>query len=101
MTALYDPNSDLFDEIMQSDEIAGILRTVVDDAKEYAESISPVRTGTYRNSFTTSVEVVGDRQEAILANTADYAAVIEVKQRVLGRTVDYLESAGLAEKGDQ
>jgi hypothetical protein len=79
---------------------ASIGQAMVEAAERgqaYAESISPVLTGDYRNSFHVRPAIVGQglnrRAGAILENTSHHAFEVEYTDdfRVLQRTVDEIE----------
>jgi hypothetical protein len=86
-------------EIMNGAAMQAVLLARAEAGKAHAISISPRMTGDYAASFETSVRAHGgpreDRAEAILANTSDHAADVEWRnhggERILGRTVDFLE----------
>lgn len=75
-------------ELMNSPEMVSVMREVAEKGKPFAESISPVgvppddsHPGNYRDSFEVTAQahggVHGDRAEAQLINTSEYAAALE------------------------
>lgn len=75
-------------ELMNSPEMAEVMRQVAEKGKAYAEGIAPVgippedeHPGNYRDSFEVNVQshggLRGDRAAAQIINTSDYAAALE------------------------
>lgn len=87
--AQYRPDRQGMKRLMQSPEIAELCKKAAENAVSYAQGIAPRDTGNYANSFDVETRIVGDRQTAVLYNTAKYATVLEVKHRILGRAVDH------------
>lgn len=85
----YQPNRREMRRLMQSADVARLCEQAAENAKGYAESIAPRDSGEYARSFKVETRIVGDRQTAVLSNTAPYATVLEVKHRVLGRAADH------------
>ncbi|MDT0302902.1 hypothetical protein [Streptomonospora wellingtoniae] len=82
-------------KLMKSKELQALLVRVTESVgRPYAESISPHESGEYRSAFRVSGEVEADRAQARLENTSDHAVPVEIKHRVLARTVDRLEGTG-------
>jgi len=79
--------------LLVSDDMGDAMRTVAQAGMALAISNSPVESGEYKASFDIDVEVQGDRKTAILANTSDHAFAVELRDHVLGRTVDWIERA--------
>lgn len=86
-------------QLMNSAGMVELMRARAEAGKAHAVSISPRDTGHYADSFEVEAHSHGgpakDRAEAILRNTASYAADVEFHNkpgRVLGRTVDFIES---------
>lgn len=102
MTARVVMNYSGLRQIMKSEEMQAVLREVAETAQEFAESISPVKSGEYARSFEVTVTGEGGvlppgaRAEAQLINTSDHAVDVEWRDgfHVLGKTLDYLESTG-------
>ncbi|MCO6011416.1 hypothetical protein NE236_41350 [Actinoallomurus purpureus] len=98
----YQPDIRGTNELMNSPEMLALVTAAAEKGKEHAISISPRRTGTYAGSFRVEANVKGgprhDRAEARLVNDSGHAADVEFKnrggERVLGRTVDYIEEHG-------
>ena len=95
----YDKNIRGLGEIMKSERMAQFLESHAKRGQAFAESIAPVDTGDYVRSFGTSSSTRGtgrraDRAVGYLYNTSDHAAAVEFHNddRVLGRTVDFIES---------
>lgn len=85
----YRPDRQGMRRLMQSPGVAKAMRQAAENAKRYAESIAPRGTGEYAKSFEVETRIVGDRQTAVLYNTAPYATALEVRHRVLGRAGDH------------
>ena len=96
----FDPNSRGIADILMSDDMQKAMMQVAADAKDYAESISPVASGEYRGSFEVHPETFsgprGERKGAILVNTAEHAADVEwgQEQHVLGQTLAKYDDRG-------
>lgn len=85
--------------LMNSPAMVEAMRQRAEAGKGFAVAISPRDTGHYADSFEVSARphggVRGDRAEGRLTNTAVYAMAVEFRNengRVLGRTVDFIES---------
>lgn len=100
----YQPDERGTSELMNSPAMVALMLRAADAAKLFAQSVSPVDTGEYVSSFTTSAHPhggpKGDRAEGILANTSDHAWEVEWRNHdaegaeghhVLGRAVDFIE----------
>lgn len=117
MPSAYRPNSAGFRAIANGPEVRRALAEVAGKGKAFAESVSQEfrDTGEYAQSFAvreTTVEWAGShpgpRAAVELANTAGHAAAVEYgyegrsgepstsAHRVLGRTLEFLESEGRA-----
>lgn len=105
-------NPDFFKKFAVGPEIRGIARSIAEDAKVIAESLSQDfrDTGGYAESFEVDTEVIEwgrkyptERVVGVLKNTAGHAAAVEwgykgradaptetSAHRVLGRTLDML-----------
>lgn len=95
-------NQRAFDAMAVGPDVRSACREVVEKGKAYAESISPVDSGEYRDSFEVREETIRfagkPRATAVLENTAKHSAAVEwgnqatrgQKHRVLGRTLDAL-----------
>lgn len=92
--------------VLVGPDIRESLTAVAELGKEFAETISPRRTGHYAGSFEVHDDTIefsgGPRAAATLINTAGYSAAVEwgykgragdptsSAHRVLGRTLDHL-----------
>lgn len=85
----YVPNRQQMRRLMQSPDMARAMRRAAENAQKHAEGIAPRDTGNYAGSFEVETRVVGDRQTAVLYNTAPYAAALEARLRILGRAADH------------
>ena len=91
-------------ELMTSPEMLAVMVAAAEAGKEFAERVSPRRTGDYAGSFRIETDLRGgpqhNRAEARLVNDSDHAAAVEWLnhggERVLGRTVDVIEGNGAA-----
>lgn len=89
-------------ELMTGPEMVALMAAAAEKGKEYARSISPRRTGDYADSFRVETTAKGgpkhNRAEARLVNDSDHAADVEWRnhggERILGRTVDFVEEHG-------
>lgn len=120
MARNFKPNQAGFRELAVSAGVRRVLAEIAEKGKAYAEAISPYDVtpddeGHYRDSFEVREETVhwsgrwpGPRAAARLQNTAAYAAAVEYgyegraaaprvdAHRVLGRTLEWLESESKA-----
>lgn len=87
---VYRPNHASMRRFMSSRQMADVVRAVAERGRSAAESLAPRDTSRYAASFEVVVRQYGDRQTALLYNTAPYAAVVEARDRVLGRAVDHM-----------
>jgi hypothetical protein len=95
----YVPDRAGTNELMTSPKMLAGMVAAAEKGRAFAESISPRATGEYARSFTIESTRRGgpsrDRAEARLVNTAPHAAAVEWVnnggERVLGRTVDFIE----------
>jgi hypothetical protein len=92
--------------VLVGPDIRGVLATVAEIGRAYAEEIAPRRSGNYVRSFEVRADTIefsgSPRAAATLINTAGYAAAVEwgygrgatdpapKAHRVLGRTLDHL-----------
>lgn len=94
----YVPNRRGVGRLLTSPQMAALMEARARAGLDYAQSIAPEQSGEYKDAFT--VDSVrrggprGDRAEARLVNTADYADDVERRHRVLGQTVDRIENSG-------
>lgn len=78
-------------------DMAKVMLAAAERGAAYAVSIAPTDSGEYADSFTADVEVQGDRQTGVVANTAEHAGWVEwgtsnqAGHHVLARTADYLD----------
>lgn len=83
--------------LMRGPEMQALMKHIAEsEGVPFAESISPHESGEYRGNFsvTTGVSGHGDRAEARIVNSTEYAPQVERKHRVLARTADHLERPG-------
>jgi hypothetical protein len=91
--------------IATSEGMRDALADLIKEAKTYAESISPVRSGDYAKSFKARVVKRGRgrkrRFHAILENTSAHALAVEFRDRngkhphrVMGRTQAHMRAKG-------
>lgn len=93
----YDPSTTNYQGLLTSEAMGQVVETYAADAAAFAASISPVRTGTYRESWGSDLTVMDEpggspRQTGIVANTTEYAAVVEMRHHVAARAADWVES---------
>lgn len=92
-------------ELMNAPEMVALLRDAAESGARHAAEISPYRSADdehYRDAFkvetATHAGPAHDRAEARLVNDSDHATLVEWVDdgghRVLGRTVDYIETHG-------
>ncbi|HEU4567435.1 MAG TPA: HK97 gp10 family phage protein [Marmoricola sp.] len=86
----YRPNHASMRRFMSSRQMADVVRAVAEKGRAAAESLASRDTGRYATSFEVETRQYGDRQTAVLYNTAPYAAVVEARDRVLGRSIDHM-----------
>lgn len=88
MTVRYRANYQGTGELMNGPEMQAVMRQAAEKGKAYAESIAPVgdpredpHPGRYRESFEVTAQAHGgfhgDRAEAQIVNTSEYAAALE------------------------
>lgn len=119
MAGNFNPNHAGIAAILNGEGVRRVLRKVCEKGKSFAESIAPVDMAKrddgvhYKDAFEVRDETIlwrgehpGPRAAARLQNTRPYAAAVEYgyrgrsaaesssAHRVLGRTLDYLESEG-------
>lgn len=87
---VYRPNHASMRRFMSSRQMADVVRAVAERGRSAAESLAPRDTSRYAAAFRVETRQYGDRQTALLYNTAPYAAVVEARDRVLGRAVDHM-----------
>ena len=93
----YEANHRGVAQLLVSDGMADAMKDAALAGQFFAESISPDAppyAAGYVASFDTDVEVQGDRQTGILANTSGHAFAVELRDHVLGRTADWIEGGG-------
>lgn len=90
----YTPDHAGIAKLLVSDDMGDAMRTVAQAGAAFAVGIAPIESGEYKASFDIDVEVQGPnpRQTAILANTSDHAFAVELRDHVLGRTIDLIEA---------
>lgn len=76
---------------MKGTQMQALVRARAEEGARYAEATSPRESGEYATSFRVDSGVGEDRAEATIVNTADYAAQVELRHRVLAQTVDRIE----------
>lgn len=89
-------------ELMNAPEMVALLEAAARRGAQYASGISPRDENEYAESFrvesSTRSGPKHDRAEARIVNDSDHAAAVEWinhgGERVLGRTVDYIENQG-------
>lgn len=85
----YMPNRREMRRLMQSADMARLCEQAAQNAKSYAEGLAPRDSGEYARGFRVETRIVGDRQTAVVRNDTPYAALLEVKHRILGRAADH------------
>lgn len=101
----YEKNIAGVNELMNGPEMVALLARVAESGGKYAAGISPHGTSIgehYADSFRVETSTKSgpkhDRAEARLVNDSDHATAVEYinhgGERVLGRTVDYIETRG-------
>jgi hypothetical protein len=96
MTVRYRPDYAGTRKLMNSPEMVEVMRQVAGKGIAFAQSISPERTGEYKESFEVTSRAHGgvhaDRAEAQIVNTSAHAAHVEWQDgyHVLGRTAEAL-----------
>jgi hypothetical protein len=101
-TVDYRPDIRGTNDLMTSPEMVALMAAAAEKGKGFAKSISPRRTGDYADSFKVETTTKGgpkhNRAEARLVNDSDHAADVEWRnhdgERILGKTVDYVEEHG-------
>jgi hypothetical protein len=104
---VWEPNNKGMRELMQSDLIGDMMYGIAQQGMSHAQSISPYsnspsKAGHYRDSFSvhrTEVEVLNKqgasmRAGAVIVNEAPHVYIVEHNDRVLRRTVNYIENGG-------
>jgi hypothetical protein len=102
LTIDYRPNIRGTNKLMTSPEMVALMAAAAKKGEGYAQSISPRQTGEYAESFRVETTAKGgprhNRAEARLINDSAHAAAVEWQnnggERVLGRTVDFIEQHG-------
>lgn len=94
----FEVDHDGISELARSSAVGDQMVAAAEAAIPYAQSISPVKTGDYRDSFVAvpiDVKVSGEtRAGAALTNTSNHAWAVEWGQgaeHVLARSVDAIE----------
>lgn len=98
----YRPDIAGTNELMNGPEMVAVLRTAAENGAKYAAGISPRRSNVYAESFRVETAVKAgprhDRAEAKLINDSAHAVGVEFVnhggERILGRTVDWIEQHG-------
>ena len=87
------PSSSQWRALKTSGDMQTAMEKSAESALEHAQSIAPVVSGEYRDSFVVEGTIEGDRAVAHLVNDAAYAAEVEWGQQrhVLSQTADWLE----------
>jgi hypothetical protein len=98
MPGTFEPDKAGLAALARSPEVGQAMVDAAESAIPYAQSISPVLTGEYRDSFAAfavDVDVAGEtRAGAVLTNTSSHAWAVEWGQgaeHVLARSVDAIE----------
>ena len=93
----YIPDSRGIPDLMRSVELQAVVREAAEAAETFAEAISPVLSGAYRDAFRVeeSIEVLYGEERAVayLINDVPYAFAVEADHHVLVRTADYIEGS--------
>lgn len=76
------------DDLLHSSPIERHLLERAERVADRAKSLAPTKTGAYRNSIRASSEDHPSRVAAHVSSNVDYAAVVEARHRVLGRSID-------------
>lgn len=98
MTVRYTASYTGLGELMRGEEMQAVMREVAEKGMEFAQSIAPVHTGEYLDSFEVTVTgeggPAGDRAEAQIVNTSDHAVEVEWQDghKVLTRTLGALSA---------
>lgn len=98
----YEKNIAGVNEVMNAPEMVALLARVAEQGAQYASGISPRDKDEYASAFRVETATKSgprhDRAEARIVNDSDHAAAVEWinhgGERVLGRTVDYVEARG-------
>lgn len=82
-------------KLMTSPEMLAMLMARAEDGAAFARGIAPRESGEYADGIETRGVRRGgprkNRAEARIVATVDYSTSVEVRHRVLGRTVDEIE----------
>lgn len=99
MSIRFEPDPRGVTQMLMSSKMQDAMVEVAESAAAYARSISPVDSGTYRDSFDVeraefSTTRGGTRKGARLVNDAPHAAAVEWGQgrHILGQTLARIES---------
>jgi hypothetical protein len=88
------PTSAEFARLATNPKLRAALLATAERGKVIAQSLAPVESGRYADSFEVRPDTVTFRRQpraaAVLLNTAPYAAVVETRHHVLARTRDWL-----------
>jgi hypothetical protein len=76
------------DDLLHSTPVERHLLERAEKVADRAKSLAPIKTGAYRNSIRASTEDHPGRVAAHVSSNVDYAATIEARLRVLGRSID-------------
>lgn len=84
----YVPNRRSVGGWLRSGEVAELVRRAAERGRQAAAQMAPRDTGAYVSGLQVTTRVHGDRQTALLEATARHSAAVEVRDRVLARSVD-------------
>lgn len=85
--------------LLESGQLRPAARQAAERGKAHAESVAPVESGEYRDSFTVEDSTGWDGRAAVdLVNTSEHAAAVEYGNRgrrgrhILASTIDIIEA---------
>lgn len=82
-------------KLMTSPEMQALMQRRAEQGAAHARQIAPRESGAYANSIQVTSKARGgprnNRAEARITATVPYAVSVEIRHRVLGRTVDAVE----------
>lgn len=81
-------------KFLKSQGVVDCALTKAEAGKKHAESIAPRETGRYAGAFRVEASDRSDRRGARVVNDTPYAAVIETRDAVLGRSIDATRADG-------
>jgi len=90
----YQQNIRTTGRFMKGPRMRALVTRRAQEGARYAESISPRESGEYASRFRVESGVGEGRAEARIVNDSGHAVPVELKHRVLGRTVDHVENPG-------